>query len=88
MLEPDKCRSNGRKWSCGKPEVSFRAGGQPGSYPETGLEEFNYDLLEYDFWTTSPEYAWKRENVNFRFVRHPATIRGRLGLYWAVSAES
>jgi hypothetical protein len=49
MLEPDKCRSNGLKWSCGKPEVSFRAGGQPGSYPETGLGEINGDLLESDF---------------------------------------
>jgi hypothetical protein len=26
---------------------------QPGSYPETGLEEINGDLLEEDFWTAS-----------------------------------
>jgi hypothetical protein len=28
-------------------------GRQAGSYPETGLEEINCDLLEADFWVVS-----------------------------------
>jgi len=31
---------------------------QLGSYPETGLEYINANLLEADFWTTSSESAW------------------------------
>ncbi len=45
--------------------------------PQTGLEEFNGDLLEADFGTISSESAFKN---NFRLASRPEGLAGPFGL--------